>query len=221
MSYHRPYYVQQLCRQLGPWIQTQEARAELKALCKIKHRSQFNRWFPRNGVLPNTVRMTARVALKAQRWLAENQGIYYVPSAAMVLVMARELIKARRLNFVSILANNVGGGLTKDQIYSYVSMRRREPDGEFALRFIRLVARLRGIAQNERLGGELQRHPDWVAISTSKKALANCGRRFSVLVSFFRLYCLAFNAISRYRSPSSEWRKNRAMFNFCYDLKPK
>jgi hypothetical protein len=110
--------------------------------------------------------MTARVALKAQRWLAENQGIYYVPSAAMVLVMARELIKARRLNFVSILANNVGGGLTKDQIYSYVSMRRREPDGEFALRFIRLVARLRGIAQNERLGGELQRHPDWVAIST-------------------------------------------------------
>jgi hypothetical protein len=82
----------------------------------------------------------------------------------MVLLMARYLLRSHRLSFVSILANSVGGGLTRDQIYSYVSMRRREPDGEFVLRFLKLVARLRGIAQSKKLGPEIRAHRDWRVI---------------------------------------------------------
>jgi hypothetical protein len=168
MSKRKPTYVQQLCRGLRPHLRTQNAKAELKALCKIKHRSQFDRWFPRTGIPPDNVRLTARVALRATRWWAEKQiHPRYVPSWAILRAMGAQLLTARRIDFVKILANYVGGGITTDQIYSYFSMRRREPDGEFALRFLRLMLRIRGIAGDSVLSAQLRAHPDWPVIAAA------------------------------------------------------
>jgi hypothetical protein len=75
--------------------------------------------------------------------------------------MGKFLIKARNADFVGILANYVGGGISRDQIYSYFPMRRRQPDGEFILRFLILIARLRGMKKDKKLGRDLRAHPDW------------------------------------------------------------
>jgi hypothetical protein len=81
--------------------------------------------------------------------------------------MGCQLMGARRINVVEILANYVGLGISKDQIYSYFPMRRREPDGEFALRFLRLILRIRGIAGDEVLSAQLRAHPDWPVIAAA------------------------------------------------------
>jgi hypothetical protein len=168
MPKRTPTYVHQLCRGLRPHLRSKEARDELKALCKIKHRSQFDRWFPRTGIPPDNVRLTARVALRAARWWAEQQPRpLFVPSWAILRAMGAQLLKAPRIDFVRILANYVGGGITTDQIFSYFPMRRREPDGEFALRCFRLMLRLRAIEGDAVLGPQLRAHPDWSVIATA------------------------------------------------------
>ena len=55
--------------------------------------------------------LTARVALRATRWWAEKQiHQRYVPSWVILRAMGASI------DFVKILANYVGGGITTDQI---------------------------------------------------------------------------------------------------------
>jgi len=53
--------------------------------------------------------------------------------------MGTGFIGGDRHDLVGVLANRVGGGISRDQIYSYFPMERRVPDGEFVLRFLNLL----------------------------------------------------------------------------------
>jgi hypothetical protein len=159
MSKHSPVQVRKLCRRLQPLIQRREARRELAQACGLHHRQQMNHCFPRRGKPPATVRLTTDAALAALRWLEERpekEKCQYIPSWDELRWMGKHLI--RNEGFVAYLANKVGGKISGDQIYSYFSSGRRKPDGEFVLRFLALVAQLRGIRQHPKLGSLLPGH---------------------------------------------------------------
>jgi hypothetical protein len=206
MSKKAPIQVQQLCRRLRPFLQKESARRELKALCKIRHRSQFNRWFPRQGLPLGDVRLTARVALTSLRWREEHAkgpSWRFVPSWPLVWMMGKSLIKARNTDFVAILANHVGGGISRDQIYSYFPMRRREPDGEFVLRFLNLIARLRGMERDNELGRSLRAHLDWDAINSVLQMEQHQGKKRVQRLRHTMVLHVKRPRIQRYQTPST------------------
>jgi hypothetical protein len=69
-------------------------------------------------------------------------------------------------NFVAVIADEVGGGISHDQIYSYFATGRRKPDGEFVLRLLNFIALLRGISLHPILGSHFRTLPSWSDVET-------------------------------------------------------
>jgi hypothetical protein len=166
MSKHRPVQVRRLIRRLQPHLQKTATRRELRKACGIRHASQFDRWFPRRGPPPSEVRLTAVAALRALRWLGERRTRaktrqYFVPLWPVVRRMGKAFIRSGFRPAIPILANYVGGGISRGQIYAYFTVGRRRPDGEFVLRFLRMVEWFWGFTRM----GEVRDHPASFAIN--------------------------------------------------------
>lgn len=124
------------------------------------------------------MRLTAPVALRALRWLEERskqENPCLIPLWPLVRRMGRALIQADSSPFVAILAHRVGGGISHDPIYSYFSLSRRVPDGEFALRFLALVSQLHGFTLHPPFAPELRYHPARRAIASAFLLLRRSG----------------------------------------------
>ena len=135
--------LRQLRCRLQPLLRRSGASAELARACSVK-RQQIYRWFPRVPGRAGEGKITAQAALLALRWLEERprkKQWRYIPDWNQLRFMGEQLMKIPKIK--RYVVAKLGRYANSDQIYNYFKTKRRNPSGEFALRFLSLVLRLR------------------------------------------------------------------------------
>jgi hypothetical protein len=86
------------------------------------------------------------------------------------------------------ISNRVGGGISRDQIYSYFHQQRRKPDGEFVLRLLEFLALLRGLQEHKTLVAKLELEREWRHVEAALEIEADAADERSAQIGR-PLYC--------------------------------